>query len=520
MHFTGKASQRSNMKDSKSGTGAQISYSPTALSEWLEDNFSCSSTPNSKHPSHVFEPTPDLLVRDEKYPLNYGYRIISSKAKQATLSHTVGQESLARSESVAISTLHNKQRSSSSISRTTTFSSICANLSEVAGYEVADTSIVNEHFTPLLSHLKSLPGPNPLAYQSHSLMSSSENLYTYIPPHDRPPPDSDIAQLWEEVKSKVTKMIDLSKGESESIPSFEITSKPPRQPDMLLTQGSIKRLPSWVSNDKDPDDYLEIKSIIGNPQFSYMPEFEHKISPFTSCSRFCHMFIINLLHRRPEALGCLQESTKTQTSSDSTQQENSDVAAQSAVLRTLDFISTASHSEEAEEHIFSLELQNTLGNMGWPQFALSLIPSTLMGKQRCGPSFLHLLFSHNRASSTVLANWKSDAQREFTNQLRLSRVGDSIEKKRNVVSGLKHFCYLIEDSDLFIWEMEVEIKPPKTLKSTTTTVSSGSMSSEKKQVPSSSSTSSGRRPLQQDPKCPRPTRENLLSSLRLALRKP
>jgi len=148
------------------------------------------------------------------------------------------------------------------------------------------------------------------------------------------------------------------------------------------------------------------------------------------------------------------------------------------------------------------------------------IPSVLMGKQRCGPSFLYLLFYRNRASSTALAKWKLDAQEEVTNQLRLSREGDSIGKRRNVVSRLRYFCYLVEGSKLVVWEMKVEIKPPKTLNSTTLKVSSGSTTSENKQIPCSSSTSPRGGLPEKLPIPPTPSGQTFRSSLRLALRKP
>lgn len=301
-----------------------------------------------------------------------------------------------------------------------------------------------------------------------------------LPPYNKPLPDSDIAHLWEEVKSKATEMID---------PSLVISSELSRQPDIFPTQGSIKTMPSWTSKDVNLDEYLEIKSIIGNPQFSTMPDKEHETSPYTSGDRFYYMFVNHLLHRRFTALNGLR--AKTQISSDSTQQGNVDVAAQPEILRVFDFISTCTRggSGEPEKEIFTLEIENTLYNKGWPLFAIMSIPSVLMGKQRCGPSFLYLLLFRNRASSTALAKWKSDAQEEFTNQLRLSRNGFSDQERRNMVSRLRHFCYLVEGSKLVIWEMKVEVKPPETLNPTTSRVSSGSTTSENEQIPSSSSTS-------------------------------
>jgi len=78
------------------------------------------------------------------------------------------------------------------------------------------------------------------------------------------------------------------------------------------------------------------------------------------------MFINHLLHRRFTALNCLWESTKTQTSSNSIQQGNVGVAAQSEILRVFDFISrcTWGGSGEPEKHIFTLAIENTLYNKG------------------------------------------------------------------------------------------------------------------------------------------------------------
>ncbi len=145
--------QRSNTKYSKSVTGAQTLCSSTALLKRLEDQPTCSYTLNSERPSCVFECTPDLLVPDEKYSLDYKYRTLFSKAKQVTPSHIVGQESLAGSESIVISTLH------------------------------------NQHFTQLIPHLRSPPDSSYFPYQSHWILPSSGNLSSY----DKPPPDSDIA---------------------------------------------------------------------------------------------------------------------------------------------------------------------------------------------------------------------------------------------------------------------------------------------------------------------------------------
>lgn len=433
--------QRSNTKYSKSVTGAQTSYSSTALSKRLEDQPTCSYTLNSERPSCVFECTPDLLVPDEKYSLDYEYRTLFSKAKQVTPSHIVGQESLACSESIVISTLH------------------------------------NQHFTQLIPYLRSPPDSSPLPYQSHWNLPSSGNL----PSYDKPPPDSDIAQLWEEVRSKVTQMV-------MSNPSLGIPSQSSRQPDINSTKGKIKTLSSWALDNKDPNEYLEMNSNNHNSCVSNMPDEELDFSP-DNCLFGYRTVITNV------ALRCLHNFTKTQISSDSTQQDSPDVAVQAAFLNVMTFISTSSHSEGFDKRIFSLDLRSTLYNKGWPEVSLVPIHPTLMREQVYGPSFLHLHFSLNQASNTILAKWKLDAQEELTNQLRLSRdINESIEEKRNVASRLRHFCYLVEGSKLSIWEMKIQIKPQTIPSSTTAKTSIYSKSS------SSSTVSSAPRPFQEEPK--------------------
>ena len=340
--------QRSNTKYSKSVTGAQTLCSSTALLKRLEDQPTCSYTLNSERPSCVFECTPDLLVPDEKYSLDYKYRTLFSKAKQVTPSHIVGQESLAGSESIVISTLH------------------------------------NQHFTQLIPHLRSPPDSSYFPYQSHWILPSSGNLSSY----DKPPPDSDIAQLWEEVRSKVTKII-------VSNPSLGIPSQSSRQPDINSTKGKIKTLSSWALDNKDPNEYLGLNSNNHNSCVSNMPDEELDFSP-DNCV-FDRTFITNMASR------CLHNFTKTQISSDSTQQDSPDVAVQAAFLNNMTFTSTSSRLEEFDKRIFCLDLRSTLHNKGWPEVSLVPIHPTLMREQEYGPSFLYLHFSLNQASNTILA---------------------------------------------------------------------------------------------------------------------
>ncbi len=279
-----------------------------------------------------------------------------------------------------------------------------------------------------------------------------------------------------------------------SNPSLGIPSESSRQPDIISTKGKIKTLSSWALDNKDPNEYLGLNSNNHNSCVSNMPDEELDFSP-DNCV-FDRTFITNMASR------CLHNFTKTQISSDSTQQDSPDVAVQAAFLNNMTFTSTSSRLEEFDKRIFCLDLRSTLHNKGWPEVSLVPIHPTLMREQEYGPSFLYLHFSLNQASNTILAKWKLDAQEEITNQLRLSRdINESIEKKRNVVSSLRHFCYLVKGSKLCIWEMKVQIKPQKIPSSTTAKSSIYFKSSKDEKIPSSSSTiSSAPRLFEGEPK--------------------
>lgn len=449
-----QASQRSNTKSSKSVTGAQLSCFSPAPSKELEDQ-SPSSTKDSFGPLCVFQYTPDLPVRDEKQSFDRGFQGISrnySEARRATLSHIDGQESPACSKSTVISTLYSEQ-------------------------------LHNQHFTQLISYLKSLPDPSPFPHQSYSISPSFENL----PPHDKPPPDSDIAQLWGVIRRKVAQM-------SRFNPSDGVSSEPSRRCDIIPPNKKIIILSSSNSWNKDPNEYLELSSI-NHPRPTNMHNEELDTSSPNWKLMFRHQTFITDV-----ALKYLQNPTRTQTPSDRSQQEDRSAEIQAKFLKNLRFISTPSSSKDFQKYIFSLDLTITLRNKGWPGGSLVHIPFTLMKAPQHGPSFLHLLFSLNQTSSTLLTNWMLSAQEELTNQLRLSRDEQSSEERREAASGMKHFCYLVKGPKIDIWEMKIKIKSRKTSSSTTSQSSIyNNLASKTEQNPSSSSTISANRLLEREP---------------------
>jgi len=180
-----------------------------------------------------------------------------------------------------------------------------------------------------------------------------------------------------------------------SNPSLGIPSESSRQPDIISTKGKIKTLSSWALDNKDPNEYLGLNSNNHNSCVSNMPDEELDFSP-DNCV-FDRTFITNMASR------CLHNFTKTQISSDSTQQDSPDVAVQAAFLNNMTFTSTSSRLEEFDKRIFCLDLRSTLHNKGWPEVSLVPIHPTLMREQEYGPSFLYLHFSLNQASNTILA---------------------------------------------------------------------------------------------------------------------
>lgn len=431
---------------------SQGSRPSTTLSQSSGNKSSCSSTLISNHrrrifgapnPPHVFGHTSGFAVPDENRYLEQRSQTIASEAKSAILSCTVGQESLVCSESIVTSTLHNKQRPSSSIPRVATSSDTCANSSKVVHHGEEGTSTPNEHFTQLFPLSKSLP--------DHLILP-----FNNLPPHDEPPPDSDIAQLWEEVKERVANMCDPSEKLCQINTAPTAVGKSSRKSDQLFDY-DIRVYQTCLPTNENFHKYLEVESITGDPQFATIlkERFEAKHYRYGT-NTFYHKLTTALLSYDPHSNGCLRDSTKTQGSQVNTQQDPD--APVLPDLSHLDFISKPNCSEGFNECSFSLDVRNTLSNMKqWPSIATTVIPSTVISETRIGPTFLHL-HCQQQASANISMKWQVHAHDELVKQLRLHRVGLTVDERLTLASTLRHFGYLMTGSKLELWQMKVRTK--------------------------------------------------------------
>jgi len=323
-----------------------------------------------------------------------------------------------------------------------------------------NTSHLFHYLTPLADKVS-------LTHLSESILPPFRNL----PHHNKPPPDSDIAQLWEEVRKRVASIIDPSDEVSEPNRMPTVTSKRPRLCSQL-SNPNVKVLPTYTPPES-LDEHLEVKPTTGNPQYTHILDEDHETKHYKLDNNpFHYKLTTALLAYRPEAKGCLGNSTETQDTSISTRHDPQ----RSPSLSHLDFTSTRDPSKEFVECIFYLDVRNTLSNMG--HLRSTTIPSTVIGKNRPGPSFLYLLCS-DQDSTNIAENWMADAQEELTKQLRIQPVDLVVEERLNVMSRLRHFCYLMKNSQLEVCEMKIRICHARGLGSTASTASSKISQNEK-----------------------------------------
>jgi hypothetical protein len=304
------------------------------------------------------------------------------------------------------------------------------------------TSTLNEHFRPRsLFNTASPLSQSSLSHLSESILPFFRNL----PYHNEPPLDSDIAQLWEEVRKRVAKMVDPSDAVSVSIqtsvdpsdqisgpiPASTVTSEPPTE----LSDHSIKGSPTSI----EPKNLDELGT-----------------------NTFYYEVMMAMLAYRPEARGFLVDPTETQDTSISTQLHRPQLPS----LSQLDFITTVDRSKGFDKDVFNVDVRKTLCNMGhFPRLATT-IPSTVISENQHGPSYLYLLCC-DQASTNIAKSWMVDAQKELTKQLRLHRINLAVEERPEVVSNLRHFCYLLKDSRLEVKELKIGIYDAKDLHSNT-----------------------------------------------------
>jgi len=135
-------------------------------------------------------------------------------------------------------------------------------------------------------------------------------------------------------------------------------------------------------------------------------------------------------------------------------------------LSQLDFITTVDRSKGFDKHVFNVDVRKTLCNMGhFPRLATA-IPSTVISENQHGPSHLYLLCC-DQASTNIAKIWMVDAQKELTKQFRLHRINLAVEERPEMVSKIRHFCYLLKDSRLEVKELKIGIYDAKDLHSNT-----------------------------------------------------
>ena len=378
---------------------------------------------------------PNSLARDKidhserRYQAN-PLKVNRVSSFQAPLSRIIQQGHRACRIPIATSTPYNQQQASTSIPRAITSLSICQDSPKVVHHEKANALTLKEQITHLSPYITS---------------GSDKAELTELPQYDVPPPDSDIAQLWEEVKEKIAEMTQGLQGADLSDPSTTT--------DFLRDHG-ITNVCFDLPQDRSITDYLAVTSISGEPQFTCSLDVNVLLKFYKV--RTSRLFeTINTwgpLIPSPEANGSLKDTRRPED----LQVGGSGPGSVPPTLSHLSFKAVEKSSQQFEKRGFGLDVEMTLENIGENPHSAKFIPSSMISQKRTGAIYLHVLSARSSATTNILAEWLKDAEAELLTEFLILRANFTDANKIDLVSNLRHFGYLIEGYQMTIWEMKIE----------------------------------------------------------------
>lgn len=278
---------------------------------------------------------------------------------------------------------------------------------------------------------------------------------TRLPPPNAPPPDSDIAQLWEEVRERIAELVYRS---DEASISASSTTRASLDIFYTLLRHGISDISMDLPTNCSIFTYLDVMSIVGEPQFarSYDETLILKYWKIRVSQLFDSINTLGPLVSTYEAMCSLEDTSKTQDF----QPESRKPGSVPPTLSRLIFQAVMKSSDHFEKRSFGVNVQSTLTYTGENVNTVNWMPSSIMGPKHTGATFLHVISKCPRSTTSILAEWIEDAQEELLRQLRIRRIGLTNEDKLRLPSRLRHFGYLIEECTMEIWEMKVQTAPP------------------------------------------------------------